>query len=1091
MYCKLSIRELYIRLVLLLVGLGIVNCWKLWDGVTNTAETDMNEKPTGVPRNLVPSIEQSEFTSTSNAHTDKDLAVFGLDTYSQANALKSAAKINTLGSSKESYCVPGTCCSLQIAGFHKLRSLQNLDILDYLIASDVEGGLHCINRTTGNKVWSLESSEWDSLLNVDKPLNADNRETIIIEPFGDGNLYYFNIYQGLKKLPVSIRQLILTSPMHLKSKNVLDEHGTFTDDEKIYLGSRQTLMYNIDISTGRVISVFGSNKPENYFASEYEETNKDVRTVVIGKTIYNLSIYSKDGTSYNVTYATWQPNSIDLHLGKERKDAKESLHITPLQDKSLLAYDPTFRVAKWITKKFPGIIVSLFDVFEDPVNGDFILINHPLYSGVKSVSRNRVYLDQTKSQTWFALSGDVYPSLVNSAQYSRFMQNDQWNSGSILKNDELFNTFLRGVHNLQQTEYQQILGNSLQSNNLLSLPSSNSEESQQQDDFGDFDNDINDFIYKKEISKPSNDQSLDAYKYQLRMEYLNSRRNVTAFSFLGKLALKILEFGLMLLASLIILSYLLKSNLINLAPMFSSRDQPDAEIPVVQDFTNPIAETAHILGDKTNTDIESTLKLPENMDKRNQDVSLTTEDIRFTDASVDSAKSEKEIVENKALHHLEVSDKILGYGSSGTVVFQGSFQGRPVAVKRMLLDFCDIASREIELLTESDNHPNVIRYFCSETTEKFLYIALELCKANLEDLIERKNVSDEMLELSKATDKVALLRQIASGISHLHSLKIIHRDIKPQNILISKSNEISIGPSHESAKEKRSLRVLMSDFGLCKKLDAGESSFKTNVHNQTGTSGWRAPELLDESMDLENDESAKNALPSYSFYDPFLKKRLTRSVDIFAMGCVFYYVLSDGSHPFGDKYERDANIIKNNYNLARLKRTIKDKSLCFEATDLIRRMISSDPKSRPSSSAVLKHPFFWSKSKKLEFLLKVSDRFEAERRDPPSPLLLEFDKISTTVIPNHHWGSKFDGLFIDNLGRYRKYDMGKVIDLLRALRNKYHHFMDLPEDLADVMSPIPDGFYDYFIKRFPKLLIETYLMTKESLSDDQLLHEFF
>jgi serine/threonine-protein kinase/endoribonuclease IRE1 len=48
----------------------------------------------------------------------------------------------------------------------------------------------------------------------------------------------------------------------------------------------------------------------------------------------------------------------------------------------------------------------------------------------------------------------------------------------------------------------------------------------------------------------------------------------------------------------------------------------------------------------------------------------------------------------------------LGTGSNGTIVFAGKFDGRVVAVKRMLIQFYDIASQETRLLRESDNHPN-------------------------------------------------------------------------------------------------------------------------------------------------------------------------------------------------------------------------------------------------------------------------------------------------------------------------------------------------------------------------------------------------
>lgn len=52
------------------------------------------------------------------------------------------------------------------------------------------------------------------------------------------------------------------------------------------------------------------------------------------------------------------------------------------------------------------------------------------------------------------------------------------------------------------------------------------------------------------------------------------------------------------------------------------------------------------------------------------------------------------------------TDKQLGTGSNGTLVFAGRFDGRDVAVKRMLIQFYDIASQETRLLRESDDHPN-------------------------------------------------------------------------------------------------------------------------------------------------------------------------------------------------------------------------------------------------------------------------------------------------------------------------------------------------------------------------------------------------
>ncbi len=59
--------------------------------------------------------------------------------------------------------------------------------------------------------------------------------------------------------------------------------------------------------------------------------------------------------------------------------------------------------------------------------------------------------------------------------------------------------------------------------------------------------------------------------------------------------------------------------------------------------------------------------------------------------------------------------------------FRGRFDGRDVAVKRLLPECFSFADREVELLRESDQHPNVVRYFCmvSRTCFKILDILKE------------------------------------------------------------------------------------------------------------------------------------------------------------------------------------------------------------------------------------------------------------------------------------------------------------------------------------------------------------------------------
>lgn len=80
--------------------------------------------------------------------------------------------------------------------------------------------------------------------------------------------------------------------------------------------------------------------------------------------------------------------------------------------------------------------------------------------------------------------------------------------------------------------------------------------------------------------------------------------------------------------------------------------------------------------------------------------------------------------------------------------------------------------------------------------------------------------------------------------------------------------------------------------------------------------------------------------------------RLTRSVDVFALGCLFFYVLSGGDHAYGERYERDINIMRDMKRLEWLERLGEEG---IEAIDLVGKMLSFDPKARyvPLSSLAL------------------------------------------------------------------------------------------------------------------------------------------
>jgi serine/threonine protein kinase len=297
---------------------------------------------------------------------------------------------------------------------------------------------------------------------------------------------------------------------------------------------------------------------------------------------------------------------------------------------------------------------------------------------------------------------------------------------------------------------------------------------------------------------------------------------------------------------------------------------------------------------------------------------------------------------SSSLKSIQVTENILGYGSHGTVVLEGSFDGKKVAVKRMLSEFYDVADHEVKMLQESDIHPNVVRYYYKEHCEGFMYMALEYCAGTISDLVTKRDIPE--VHALNSLSYPLIFKQIMAGIQHLHSLSIVHRDLKPQNILIS---ELKGGKNASPMP-----RILISDFGLGKRLADDQSSFHNTVlpgGGPAGTAGWRAPECLIASRAMGHGKDIvglsgewlnhEGRIPDPNLTGSF---RITRSIDIFAAGCVFYYIVSMGNHPFGERFSREMNILKGNYRLQHLDNQ-KNSSLL---KDLIRSMIMKDPRKR-------------------------------------------------------------------------------------------------------------------------------------------------
>ena len=287
---------------------------------------------------------------------------------------------------------------------------------------------------------------------------------------------------------------------------------------------------------------------------------------------------------------------------------------------------------------------------------------------------------------------------------------------------------------------------------------------------------------------------------------------------------------------------------------------------------------------------------------------------KFTETHTPKAGENGSVRINKIRY---LPDQKLADGEMKTKIFEGFFGERRVAVKRVPEYLFTQADVESTLLLHADGHHNVIRYYATEKCDRYMYLALQLCIATLQDLIEGTDKEKEI-------DGFDVFQQALQGLDHLHSLRppIVHKDLTPWNILVSKRD----GRSEP--------RGILADLGLSKKFKDGRNSFTHT--NDKGTGGWMAPELLNAIL--------------YGKIDA--KPTLTLKIDIFAMGCILHYVCSQGKHPFGDnRVEQDYNITKGNLDEIKISTTHAYRKI-------IELMIHTNPEKRPAASKVLQHLAF-------------------------------------------------------------------------------------------------------------------------------------
>jgi serine/threonine protein kinase len=165
------------------------------------------------------------------------------------------------------------------------------------------------------------------------------------------------------------------------------------------------------------------------------------------------------------------------------------------------------------------------------------------------------------------------------------------------------------------------------------------------------------------------------------------------------------------------------------------------------------------------------------------------------------------------------------------------------------------------------------------------YYALELCQASLDQKFLNETNPRKYRGPMPPDEEVCL--QLAKGLAHIHENRLIHRDLKPQIVLIW------VDPTGE--------KVLMkwSGFGLSKQVNERGSH---SISGMRGTHNWMAPEIL-KIFEKEGNDGKTTS--------PDIRPRGTVKSDVYTAGLVFGYYLLDGDHPFGSPINVLPNIFKN------------------------------------------------------------------------------------------------------------------------------------------------------------------------------------
>ncbi|XP_034295093.1 serine/threonine-protein kinase Nek4 isoform X5 [Pantherophis guttatus] len=251
--------------------------------------------------------------------------------------------------------------------------------------------------------------------------------------------------------------------------------------------------------------------------------------------------------------------------------------------------------------------------------------------------------------------------------------------------------------------------------------------------------------------------------------------------------------------------------------------------------------------------------------------------------------------------------RVVGKGSYGEVsLVRHRHDGKQYVIKRLNLKHASsrerkAAEQEAQLLSQL-KHPNIVTYRESwEGDDGLLYIVMGFCEGG--DLYHK--LKEQKGQLLPESQVVEWLVQIAMALQYLHEKHILHRDLKTQNVFLTRSNIIKVG-----------------DLGIARVLDNQHDMASTLI----GTPYYMSPEL-------------------------FSNKPYNYKSDVWALGCCAYE-MATLKHAFNAK---DMNSLV--YRIIEGKLPPMPKDYSIQLKELIRTMLSKKPEERPSVRSILRQPY--------------------------------------------------------------------------------------------------------------------------------------